>query len=379
MGNERKEVLENRIKKLQLDLAAQNFEAVLISSVAHIAYLTGYGNFSKEERDAYLFITQKEAFILTHSIYTEVIKSQVKHLTLVEISRREPVRKILVNLLKKSLSPRKVGRNTRLGIEEDHLTVAEYRALQKEFRNIDNFDMSLSRIVKNNLEIENIRKACHLGDEAFLHVIKKIKPGIAELELVFELENYIRKSRADISFKTIVAFGKNSAYPHHQAGLTKFENTPGQIILMDFGVKLNSYCSDMTRTVFFGKPSTKQEKLYETVLEAQKKAVDFINSKIKSGKAIKCAEVDKIARGFITQKGYPSIPHSLGHGIGLEVHEHPTLSPKSKDYLQEGMVFSIEPGIYIPNFGGVRIEDLFVYESNGLIQTTKSSKNLTVI
>ncbi|MBI2334310.1 M24 family metallopeptidase, partial [Candidatus Daviesbacteria bacterium] len=167
------------------------------------------------------------------------------------------------------------------------------------------------------------------------------------------------------------AFGKNSSIPHHQTG-DKRLTINDKLILLDFGVKLNGYCSDMTRTIFFGKPSEKQRKIYETVLEAQKIAIRFINS----GKKIKAKDVDKVAREYIKSMGFPDIPHSLGHGVGLEVHEHPYLSSKSKEELKEGMVFSIEPGIYIPDFGGVRIEDLFVLENRNLRQLTTSHKNL---
>lgn len=154
--------------------------------------------------------------------------------------------------------------------------------------------------------------------------------------------------------------------------------------MLDFGAKINGYCSDMTRTVFFGKPDGRQKKMYDTVLQAQEEAVDFIakqqalliNFAVKNGKQIKAKDVDKVARAYIISKGFPTISHSLGHGVGLKVHEHPSLSPKSKDFLTEGMVFSIEPGIYIPNFGGVRIEDLFVLEKNGLRQITTSPKNI---
>ena len=135
----------------------------------------------------------------------------------------------------------------------------------------------------------------------------------------------------------------------------------------------------MTRTMFFGKPSEKQKRIYETVLKAQQKAIDYIHSAIKSGKKVMTAKADEVARDYITSKDYPTIPHSLGHGIGLEVHEHPSLSPKSKEILKPGMVFSIEPGIYLPGFGGVRIEDLYVYEEKGLRQLTNSAKNMIVI
>ncbi|MCR4305907.1 MAG: M24 family metallopeptidase, partial [Candidatus Daviesbacteria bacterium] len=194
----------------------------------------------------------------------------------------------------------------------------------------------------------------------------------------------IRTKGAVISFPTIAAFGKNSSIPHHQTGNTKLgpessSGREGQVILLDFGVKFENYCSDMTRTIFFGKPTGKQKDIYNEVLESQQKAVDYIKGLIKTGQEIRSAGVDKVARDYILSKGYPSIPHSLGHGIGLEVHEHLSLSPKSKESLKEGMVFSIEPGIYLTDFGGVRIEDLFVYEEKGLRQLTVSPKKIITI
>ncbi|MDP3733126.1 MAG: M24 family metallopeptidase, partial [Candidatus Daviesbacteria bacterium] len=206
-------------------------------------------------------------------------------------------------------------------------------------------------------------------DLAFDFILKKIQSGITEKEIAKELENFIKYKGAVISFPSIVAFGKNSSVPHHQTG-DKRLTINDKLILLDFGVKINGYCSDMTRTIFFGKPSGKQRKIYETVLEAQKRAVDFVNKQIKNGKIIKAKEVDQVAREYIKSKGFFDIPHSLGHGIGLEVHEHPNLSPKSKDILKEGMVFSIEPGIYIQGEGGVRIEDLFVLEKGVLRKLT---------
>ncbi|MDP2585725.1 MAG: M24 family metallopeptidase, partial [Candidatus Levybacteria bacterium] len=174
-----------------------------------------------------------------------------------------------------------------------------------------------------------------------------------------------------------VGFGKNSAVPHHQATNNKLTNN--EIVLLDFGVKLDNYCSDMTRTVFFGKASAEFKKMYETVLKAQSKAIEFLNTKYlihnTSKQKIIASDIDNIARKHIISSGYKTIPHSLGHGIGLEVHEKPSLSPKSKDILKKGMVFSIEPGIYIPNFGGVRIEDLVVLEKGKLRLLTHSPKN----
>lgn len=238
--------------------------------------------------------------------------------------------------------------------------------------------ISSSKAVKSPDEISKIEKACKLGDKIFDYILKKIKLGITEKEVTQEINSFIKKFEGKLSFPTIVAFGKNSANIHNIPTNNKL--TKNQIILLDFGVKLNNYCSDMTRTVFFGKTTPEQKKMYQTVLEAQQKAIDFLassfNSLASANKQIKASKIDKIARDYIISKGYPSIPHSLGHGIGKKVHEAFRISPKSKNYLKEGMVFSIEPGIYIPNFGGVRIEDLVVLEKTGPRFLTHSPKNI---
>jgi len=149
--------------------------------------------------------------------------------------------------------------------------------------------------------------------------------------------------------------------------------------LLDFGVKYQNYCSDMTRTIFFGKADEKFKKMYRTVLNAQQLTIEQLNNLTIAKKQIKASYVDNIARKHITDQGFPTIPHSLGHGIGIEVHEQPRLSPKSKDILKEGMVFSIEPGIYIQGYGGVRIEDLVVLEKNASRLLTHSPKHLIEI
>lgn len=372
-------MFEHRIKTIRQKLAKEKLDAVLVSSAANITYFIGYDNFSLTEREAYVFIGKDFGYIITDGRYSEAVKKQVPHLTLFERGHKKSTQ----DLFKKHKEIKK------LGIEEDNLTVAEHKILSKHFKAIKHFDIGNLRSVKTKEEIEKIEKACEIGDEAFKFILKKIKTGVTEKEAAQDLESFIKSKGATISFPPIVAFGKNAAIPHHQTGpstLSVRSGREGRIVLLDFGVKLDNYCSDMTRTIFFGPPDAKQKKIYQTVLEAQQKAINFINSAIRSGKEVKASEADKVTRDYIISKGYPSIPHSLGHGIGLEVHEHPALSPKSKEVLKEGMVFSIEPGIYLPNFGsprgeagGVRIEDLFVLEKNNLRQLTNSSKKLTVI
>ena len=146
--------------------------------------------------------------------------------------------------------------------------------------------------------------------------------------------------------------------------------------MIDLGVKWNGYCSDMTRTVFMGHPTKKQKRIYQTVLKAQRKSIDFIESSFKEGKTIAGREVDEIARKFIIKSGFPNIPHTLGHGIGKKVHEAFRLGPKSPTKIKEGMVFTIEPGIYIKGFGGVRIEDTFLLKNGKLESLTKSDRSL---
>ena len=368
-------MFEDKIKKLRNGMSRVGIDAVFISSVSSIAYLSGFTNFSKDEREGYIFLGKDFKYIITDGRYSEAVRKSVTHLTLFERGADN----LIKNLFKKHQI--KI-----LGIEENSLTVQEYKNIKKHFKNLKHFEIGNLKSVKSKDEIEKIKNACKLGDMAFAYILKKIKIGVSEKEISYELEKFIKEMGAEFSFPAIVAFGKNSSVPHHQTGpstLLVRSGQEGQFVLLDFGVKFEGYCSDMTRTVFFGNPTEKQEEIYNIVLQAQQKAVDFVNLQIKLGKKTKGEDVDKVARDFIIKKDYPSIPHSLGHGIGMEVHEYPHLSAKSKDELKEGMVFSIEPGIYLPagrqgieEAGGVRIEDLYVYEKKGLKQITKSSKLL---
>lgn len=359
-----------RVKNLKELLKEKNLDALLISSHSNITYLTGYSNFSKDEREAYLLISEKVQLLITDGRYAEAVKERVKHFKLLEILPGFGFKEVLEQI-KKDQSILK------LGFEGEHLNYSEFKKIKRVGFNLKALKLHKIRSIKIPKEIDNIKKACRIGEKAFKFILGKIKEGVSEKELAFELEFFIKKNSDDISFKPIVAFGANSAIPHHQTGSIKLSKN--NFVLLDFGVKINGYCSDMTRTLFFGTANKKQKEIYKTVLEAQEKAIKFIESKLKNGKEIKAKDVDKVAREYIKEKGYPNIPHSLGHGVGVEVHEHPRLSPKSKDELKEGMVFSIEPGIYLPNFGGVRIEDLFVIQNNKLKQLTYASKHLEMI
>ncbi len=366
-----------RVENIKQKLHNEKFDAVLISSVSDISYLTGFTNFSKEEREAYLLIGKDFQYIITDGRYSEAVKKQVPHFTLFERNQQNKIEDLFIKIQRKIKN---------LGIEEDNLTVAEYKLVKKHFKKTKHFDSSGFRKIKTEDEIKKIEKACFIGDLAFEFILKEIKSGITEKQVALKLENFIKQKGAEFSFPAIVAFGKNSSIPHHQTGETifglsthsstkEYRSGRGEFILLDFGVKVDNYCSDMTRTVFLGKPSEEQKTIYKIVLDAQRKAVNFINTAIKSGYKVLASKVDKAARDYILSQGFPTIPHSLGHGIGIDVHERPSLSTSSKDELSKGIVFSIEPGIYLPGFGGIRIEDLFVFEKDQLRQLTTSSKN----
>ena len=387
--------MQARISKVFSYANEQSLDAILISSVSNIIYLTSYDGFSYFEREAFLVLTQLQGlkhktpgvygYILTDGRYSEAV-SKIPNFNLLEISAKNSLENIF-----KSLS----AKIKKIGIEENDITVSENKKLKKYFKVFSAKNIQDLRVIKDTSEISKIEKACSLGDKAFEFILKKLKTGVSEKEIAFGIESFIRKSGADISFPPIVAFGKNSSMPHHKTGNSKLK--PNSIILLDFGVKLDNYCSDMTRTVFFGKADEKFKKIYNTVLESQKLAIKTLtgyslrstanNKKLKSvvssrstdSRILKASDIDSVARQYIISCGYPTIPHSLGHGIGIEVHESPRLSPTSKVDLLPGMVFSLEPGIYIPGYGGVRIEDLVTIQKNKLEHLTHSPKNLLEI
>jgi|SRR3989344_4877431 len=233
-------------------------------------------------------------------------------------------------------------------------------------------------MLKSKKEISLIENACLLADKTFDYILTKVSFGISEKELSLEIQRFIRKNGAKLSFRPILSFGKNSAEVHHKPNGTKLKK--GDIIMLDLGAKLEDYCSDITRTIFFGKATPEQKKLYQTVLDAQTKAIEFLishfSSPISSTERLKASKVDKIARDHIIKQGYPSIPHGLGHGIGKKVHQAPRLSPESKSILKTNMVFSVEPGIYIKDFGGIRIEDLVVLEEKNVRILSRANREI---
>ena len=265
----------------------------------------------------------------------------------------------------------------KIALALDKITANEYiQFKQKGFEVCDSTPaFNSAMLVKTAAEIENIRTACKITDKAFTQLLSTIKEGQTESEVAAQLEYLMRKFGASgTSFDTIVAFGKNSSVPHHETGNTKLKF--GDVILIDFGCKANGYCSDCTRTFLFGDDGKKEEfkKKYQIVLEAQK----LVKEKVKEG--FTGSRADAVAREHLKKYGLDgNFTHSLGHGIGINIHEAPLVSPKSEDILKNGMVFSDEPGVYFKGDFGIRIEDTICLNNGKIESLTNTDINLTIL
>lgn len=265
-----------------------------------------------------------------------------------------------------------------IGFEESYMSVGENKRIRAKLKDGQDFVemqnlINKPREIKDECEIKKIAEAEKIGDMAFEYVLGRIKEGVTEREIALDLEFFMKKQGATtLSFDTISASGIRSAMPHGIATDKKIEN--GDFLTLDFGCVFEGYCSDMTRTVVVGKANDKQKEIYNTVLKAQTTAIDAIKA------GMKCSEVDGVARKIITDAGYgENFGHSLGHSVGIEIHENPSFSPKNNAVVQNGNVITVEPGIYIDGFGGVRIEDLIVVQNGKAVNLTSSPKELIEI
>ena len=251
----------------------------------------------------------------------------------------------------------------KLLIESEHLTVKRQRELTQNFgvQHYGDIDQTIKELrnIKNESEIENIREAAKLADKCIEIGTEFLKVGVTEREVVNHIENEIKKfGVSEMSFDTMVLFGDHAASPHGTPGERKL--VKDEYVLFDLGVIYNHYCSDMTRTVKFGTPSEEAQTIYNIVLEAETNAIEAIRA------GVPLQDIDKIARDIISDAGYGDyFPHRLGHGLGLEEHEYQDVSSTNSNLLEAGMVITIEPGIYVPNVAGVRIEDDILVTENG--------------
>ena len=340
--------------------------AALIMSEENIAYFTSF-----HSSNGYLVVTSDKSFFLTDSRYVEAAQNKIK--TCDEILLLKSMKTDLVNLIEK------LGVN-KIKLEADRTTVTRYNEIRDMFPSIEtvcntSLDKAINdiRITKTQYEVDCIIKAQRISEKAFEHILGFIDDSRTEKDISLELDYFMLKNgAAALSFETIAVSGKNSSLPHGVPSDKKIEK--GDFITMDFGAVVDFYHSDMTRTVAFGSVSDKQIDVYNTVLDAQCKALD----EIKAGKL--CKDIDSVARNIIKSKGYGDyFGHGLGHGVGVEIHEKPSLNPSSEEILKAGHIVTVEPGIYLPGEFGVRIEDMVYITETGCNNLTLCDKKLIVL
>ncbi|WP_086444757.1 aminopeptidase P family protein [Candidatus Enterococcus lemimoniae] len=363
---------QEKINELKKWMAKENVELTYISDPGHIAYFSGYKS-DPHERVLALFISlNHDPFLFTPALEVEdAQKSSWAYPVYGYLDSENPWEKI-AQLIKKSGNPSKIA------TEKEALTVARFDRLKHYFPASD-FSASVTPVIeklqllKTPSEIATLMEAGNWADVALEIGFKAIKEGAKEQEILAEIEYQLkRQGIRSMSFDTLVLTGKNGASPHGNPGSTAVAKQ--DLVLFDLGVVYNGYCSDVTRTVAYQEPTDFQKEIYSIVLEAQLKAMDAVKPGITAG------ELDEIARGVISGYGYGEyFNHRLGHGIGTTVHEYPSLVTGNELVIEEGMCFSIEPGIYIPEKVGVRIEDCLHVTKTGCEAFTKTPKELMII
>ena len=354
-------IIKNRLMLLRQSLAEKKIDTLMVIVEENRRYLSGFTGEDTQfdESSGALFITDSKLILATDSRYELQAKNEAPLFE--TVCYKEGLAKELPKISEM------LGIN-RLGFESVRLSFLQYSKIEKEL-NAAGMQVELVpaedivenlRKIKSEPEIDVLKKALSIAESVFKHIKSTIKPGMTERQLAWAMEKEIREAGAQsLSFPTIVASGPNSALPHAIPSDRKFK--AGEPILFDWGARLDGYCSDISRTVIIGTPDETFKKVFTTVHDAQRTAIDAINPGI-SSKA-----VDKIARDHIEKSGFKGkFGHGLGHGTGLAVHEVPRISPLKDIKLEQGMVFTVEPGIYIPDWGGIRLENMVVVRDNGV-------------
>ncbi len=345
---------------LQSYFSKYHLNAILISDLHNVRYLSGFTG-----TNGLILITLNRGYFFTDFRYTEQAKKQVTNFTILE-SHRDIGATIIEFLNKNNI--------TKLGFEAEAFTYSQFIRLEKSLHGITLIpvteDPAKLREIKTAGEIKKITKALAINKLAFDETRTMIRPGVREVEIKRYIEiAMIQHGAEKIAFDTIVASGGRGALPHGVASNKKIKN--GELVTIDFGCVVDGYNSDETVTISQGTINKKQRTIHQIVFDAQQYAIEAAKP------GVKCSDIDKAAREYIEKKGYGKyFGHALGHGVGLEVHERPMLSLNSTDILEEGMVFTIEPGIYIPKFGGVRIEDVFGCTKNGTKKLSQINKKI---
>ncbi|MFC2015909.1 M24 family metallopeptidase [Chloroflexota bacterium] len=339
-----------RLARLRRILLDNEVDAILVGKPENRRYLSGFTGSA-----GFLLISAEDAVLATDFRYYEQVGRESPEFELVKIERT------LKEVLPPLLSDRGI---VRLGFESQHVTVDQYETWSQATEGVEwvalKDTVETLRAVKDEVEIEALRRSAALTDDSFAHMLEVIKPGMSERQVAWEIEAYMRTHGATrVAFDLIVAVGPNGALPHARPGDRIIEE--GEPIVFDIGCVVDGYSSDMTRTICLGQPSSKYLEVWDLVLKAQEAAEAGIRAGL-SG-----VEADLLARDLIVEAGYGDFfGHGLGHGVGLAVHEGPNASPRSTDTLASAMSLTIEPGIYLPGEFGVRIEDLVIIRDEGI-------------
>lgn len=340
-------------------LRAARADALLVSNIKNIRYLSGFTGSS-----AHILITAGKKFFLTDSRYATQVAGEVKGYR-VKICARA------VEAISAIIAAEKART---VAFESDFVTHDAFLRLKKQLPSVKLKPMpgvsSKARQLKDPFEVDRITDSVRVLDMGFEEAVRVVRAGTAEKEAASLIEFAFREAGADgLAFDTIVASGPRAALPHAKASDRKIRK--GELVVVDMGVLLDGYNSDATRTLCVGRPTAEQKKVYRTVLDAQRRAIDRV------APGVKAADVDAAARKTIEKAGYGKyFGHATGHGVGLDVHEGPSVGPLSKERLAPGMVITVEPGIYIPGWGGVRIEDMLLVTKDGFEVLTTTSKEL---
>ncbi len=338
-------------------------DAILFTQLENIRYLSGFTG-----SDGALLLCRDVTYFLTDSRYWTQADEEVEDCRIIHYKKKlEGIASLISDLKLK-----------RVGVEGPSFTVSSYQFLTKKLGSETEFialeeEIKNVRAIKDSQELSLIRAAIDLSSKSFLQILGMLREGAIEREIALDMEWFMKKNGAEaIGFDIIIASGKRSGLPHGRASLKRIDH--GDFILIDFGLRIKGYHSDQTRTVVCGKPTPEQEKIYQIVKEAHDLAIEGIRP------GISFSEIDKRARNHIRQQGYGDyFGHGLGHGIGLAVHEDPVVNGENNGVIQEGMVFTVEPGVYIPGWGGARIEDMILVTPQGAEVLTYLPRELTII
>jgi Xaa-Pro aminopeptidase len=356
---------QTRLRNL---LARNRLDALLTTHPPNVRYLCGFAGSA-----AALLVSEARILFFTDGRYTVQAREQVQGARIL-VSRKAPLAAAGEWLAAKGGKLRMVA----LGIEAEHLSVGEQVRLKKALPSSIHLRpapplVEQARMVKDAEEIDRLREASLLGASLFDVALRTIRPGVKETEVAAEMEYAARRAGAEgMSFETIIAAGPRSALPHGRASTAAIPSKG--FVVCDFGVILSGYCSDMTRTVHVGSPGAEERRMYQAVREAQQAAVDAIQA------GVGVSQIDRVARKLLQQQGLARhFTHSTGHGVGLEIHEAPRVAAGQTEVLRPGMAITVEPGIYVPEIGGIRIEDLAVVRERQAQILAPTSKDLITI